>query len=115
MAVYTHFDGMPGLWRAVRAEGFERLGRRIAAARPGRDPVEHLASLGVAYVAHALREPDLYRVMFDAAFDLPSRTLPPRPSSRSSWPPAGRRRRAASTLEPRRTTSRSACGPAVTA
>ena len=71
MAVYTHFDGMPGLWRAVRAEGFERLGRRIAAVRPGRDPVEHLASLGVAYVEHALREPDLYRVMFDAAFDLP--------------------------------------------
>ena len=71
MAVYTHFDGMPGLWRAVRAEGFERLARRMAAVRPGRDPVQHLAALGVAYVDNALENPDLYRVMFDATFDLP--------------------------------------------
>ena len=39
MAVYTHFDGMPGLWRAVRQEGFTRLaravGRGTADPRPG--------------------------------------------------------------------------------
>lgn len=71
MAVYTYFGGMPGLWSAVRQEGFDRLGDRLANVRPGRDPVRHLAALGVAYVEHALGNPDLYRVMFDAGFDLP--------------------------------------------
>ena len=27
MAVYTHFGGMAGLWRAVRQEGFTRLAK----------------------------------------------------------------------------------------
>ncbi len=71
MAVYTYFGGMPGLWSAVRQEGFIRLGDRLATVRPARDPVRHLAALGVAYVEHALANPDLYRVMFDAASDLP--------------------------------------------
>jgi len=70
MAVYTYFGGMPGLWSAVRQEGFVRLGDRLATVRPTRDPIRHLAALGVAYVEHALANPDLYRVMFDAAFDL---------------------------------------------
>jgi hypothetical protein len=71
MAVYTYFDGMPGLWSAVRQEGFSRLGERLATVRPGRDPVRYLAALGAAYVKNALANPDLYRVMFDSAFDLP--------------------------------------------
>ncbi len=71
MAVYTYFGGMPGLWSSVRQEGFIRLGDRLATVRPTRDPVRHLAALGMAYVEHALANPDLYRVMFDAAFDLP--------------------------------------------
>ena len=71
MAVYTYFDGMPGLWGAVRQEGFRRLGERARSVAPGKDPVRRLAALGVAYVDNALSNPDLYRVMFDAAFDLP--------------------------------------------
>src|SRR5688500_18634296 len=71
MAVYTYFDGMAGLWGAVRQEAFHRLGRDLAAVGPDRDPVRHLARLGVAYVESALSQPDLYRVMFDASFDLP--------------------------------------------
>lgn len=71
MAVYTYFGGMSGLWSAVRQEGFIRLGDRLATVPPSRDPVRHLAALGVAYVEHALANPDLYRVMFDGAFDLP--------------------------------------------
>lgn len=34
-------------------------------------PVEHLAALGVAYIHNAVATPDLYRVMFDASWDLP--------------------------------------------
>jgi AcrR family transcriptional regulator len=71
MAVYTYFDGMTGLWAAVRQEGFTRLGDRLATVRPGRDPVRHVAALGVAYVEHALANPDLYRAMFDSVVDLP--------------------------------------------
>ncbi|MGY1705241.1 TetR/AcrR family transcriptional regulator [Geodermatophilus sp. SYSU D00697] len=70
MAVYTHFGGMPGLWRAVRQEGFTRLAARLATVPRTEDPVRDLAALGAAYVANALAGPALYRAMFDAAADL---------------------------------------------
>ncbi|ASR35703.1 TetR family transcriptional regulator [Prauserella marina] len=70
MAVYTYFDGMTGLWRAVRQEGFTRLAAALAAVEESADPVRDLAALGAAYVANAEANPDLYRVMFDAGFDL---------------------------------------------
>jgi AcrR family transcriptional regulator len=71
MAVYTHFDGMPGLWAAVRQEGFARLARRLAGVATTDDPVRDLAALGAAYAANAVEHPALYRAMFDAAADLP--------------------------------------------
>jgi AcrR family transcriptional regulator len=71
MAVYTYFDGMAGLWSAVRQEGFTRLAERLDDVPSSADPVRHLAALGVAYVEHALANPDLYRVMFDSAYELP--------------------------------------------
>jgi AcrR family transcriptional regulator len=71
MAVYTYFGGMPGLWGEVRQEGFTRLAAKLAEVPVRTDPVRHLADLGVAYAANALAHPDLYRVMFDAAHDLP--------------------------------------------
>jgi AcrR family transcriptional regulator len=70
MAVYTHFDGMPGLWRAVRQEGFGRLAERLAEVPLTKDPVCDLAALGAAYATNALANPDLYRAMFDAESDL---------------------------------------------
>ena len=70
MAVYTYFDGMGGLWRAVRQEGFERLRRELALLRTSRDPVRDLAILGVTYQRSALARPALYRVMFDSTFEL---------------------------------------------
>ncbi|MGY1741891.1 MULTISPECIES: TetR/AcrR family transcriptional regulator [unclassified Blastococcus] len=70
MAVYTHFGGMPGLWRAVRQEGFTRLAARLADVPRTDDPVHDVAALGVAYAANALEHPALYRAMFDAVADL---------------------------------------------
>jgi AcrR family transcriptional regulator len=70
MAVYTHFGGMPGLWGAVRQEGFVRLAARLERVPATDDPVRDLAALGAAYAANALEHPALYRVMFDAAADL---------------------------------------------
>ncbi|WP_199440081.1 TetR/AcrR family transcriptional regulator [Umezawaea beigongshangensis] len=70
MAVYTHFGGMDGMWKAVRQEGFTRLAARFAAVPTSEDPVLDLTALVSAYVGNALDHPDLYRVMFDANFDL---------------------------------------------
>lgn len=70
MAVYTHFGGMDGLWRAVRQEGFTRLARRLGGVEATDDSVRDLAALGAAYLGNALDHPALYRVMFDAAADL---------------------------------------------
>ena len=70
MAVYTHFGGMPGLWRAVRQEGFVRLNRHLAAVDTTDDPVRDLSALGAAYLGNALANPHLYRVMFDTSADL---------------------------------------------
>ncbi|MFE4636081.1 TetR/AcrR family transcriptional regulator [Streptomyces sp. NPDC056773] len=70
MAVYTYFGGMDGLWKALRQEGFTRLAAKLAAVKASADPVRDLAALGAAYQANAIENPDLYRVMFDAGFDL---------------------------------------------
>lgn len=70
MAVYTHFGGMPGLWRAVRQEGFTRLADRLATVERTPDAVRDLMALGAAYVTNALANPYLYRAMFDTEADL---------------------------------------------
>ena len=70
MAVYTHFGGVEGLWRALRQEGFTRLAGRFAAVPTSADAVLDLAALVAAYIGNAVDHPDLYRVMFDADFDL---------------------------------------------
>lgn len=70
MAVYTHFGGMDGMWSALRQEGFSRLAARMATVTTSTDPVRDLTGLAAAYVGNALAYPNLYRVMFDATFDL---------------------------------------------
>ncbi|MET0135240.1 MAG: TetR/AcrR family transcriptional regulator [Kibdelosporangium sp.] len=70
MAVYTHFGGMEGMWKALRQEGFTRLAARFATVTTSEDPVADLTALVAAYLGNALDHPDLYRVMFDANFDL---------------------------------------------
>jgi AcrR family transcriptional regulator len=70
MAVYTYFDGMEGLWKAVRQEGFTRLAAVLAEVATSTDPVRDLAALGSAYLSNADANPDLYRVMFDDTVEL---------------------------------------------
>lgn len=70
MAVYTYFGGMDGMWKALRQEGFTRLAARFATVTSSTDPVRDLTALVAAYLGNALDHPDLYRVMFDATFDL---------------------------------------------
>ncbi|MDA3645903.1 TetR/AcrR family transcriptional regulator [Saccharopolyspora indica] len=70
MAVYTYFGGMDGLWKSLRQEGFTRLAAKLSEVPTTSDPVRDLAALGAAYAANAVASPDLYRVMFDAGFEL---------------------------------------------
>ncbi|GAA3422176.1 TetR/AcrR family transcriptional regulator [Streptosporangium vulgare] len=70
MAVYTYFGNMDGVWKALRQEGFTRLAARFTTVTMSADPVRDLAAMVAAYLWNALEHPDLYRVMFDANFDL---------------------------------------------
>lgn len=70
MAVYTYFGNMDGMWKALRQEGFTRLAARFTTVTMSTDPVRDLAAMVAAYLWNALDHPDLYRVMFDANFDL---------------------------------------------
>ena len=64
MAVYTYFQGMPELLRAVRQEAFDRFAQHLDRVRSGDDPVREIVELGAAYVRNAIANPDLYRFMF---------------------------------------------------
>ncbi|MEC3976360.1 TetR/AcrR family transcriptional regulator [Amycolatopsis sp. H20-H5] len=70
MAVYTYFGDMNGVWKGLRQEGFTRLAARFATVVTSEDPVRDLTALIAAYLGNALEHTDLYRVMFDANFDL---------------------------------------------
>ncbi|MEU4536498.1 TetR/AcrR family transcriptional regulator [Streptosporangium sp. NPDC023825] len=70
MAVYTYFGNMDGMWKALRQEGFTRLAARFTTVTTSTDPVRDLTAMVAAYLRNALDHPDLYRVMFDANFEL---------------------------------------------
>ena len=70
MAVYTHFGGMPGLWRAVRQEGFTRLGARLALVERTDDPVRDAVACCAAYLDNGLADRPVYLAMFDARAEL---------------------------------------------
>lgn len=64
MAVYTHFEDMDDLRRAVRLEGFKRLARHLARVGRTTDPVADLAAQGWAYCFSAIENEHLFRAMF---------------------------------------------------
>lgn len=64
IAVYTYFDDMDDLRRAVAVEGFARLARQLSAVPHTDDPVADVAAMGGAYLAHGVTNPDLYRFTF---------------------------------------------------
>ncbi|MEU7528644.1 TetR-like C-terminal domain-containing protein [Saccharothrix sp. NPDC042600] len=68
-AAYRHFADKASLVAAVMAEGFEEL---AALAEPAGTPLERLHGIGHGYLAFALANPSLYRLMFGSA-DVPRR------------------------------------------
>jgi AcrR family transcriptional regulator len=67
MAPYRHFADKDALLAAIAAIGFERLAeaQRVADAAPS--PAAAMKAQGVAYVAFALDNPALFRLMFGSA------------------------------------------------
>ena len=64
MAVYTHFGSMDEVRRAVRQAGFARLRTNMDRVARTDDPVADVGVLGWGYCVTAIRNPNLYRVMF---------------------------------------------------
>jgi AcrR family transcriptional regulator len=67
-APYRHFPDREDLLAAVAAQGFRELDEAmLAAVRQQRSSVGRLKRAGLAYVEFALRRPEHFTVMFDAA------------------------------------------------
>jgi AcrR family transcriptional regulator len=64
MAVYSHFGAMPKLIEAVVREGFARFAEHTRAVPQTNDAVADLVAGGLAYGDFAVRNPQLYRVLF---------------------------------------------------
>ena len=64
MAVYTHFEGMPGLVSAIIIEAFTQFGAALGAVAPTEDQAADFLVMGAAYRQYALASPQRYRLMF---------------------------------------------------
>src|SRR5512147_1959624 len=62
-ALYAHVEDKEDLLRAVAESGFADLVARFDRV-DGDDPVDRLRGYGRAYVAQALADPEVFRVMF---------------------------------------------------
>ena len=62
-AIYLHFKDKGELMDALATEGFARLADALEAAHAA-EPTERLQRIGDAYVAFALANPAVYRLMF---------------------------------------------------
>jgi len=64
-AAYRHFADKDDLLNALAAEGFKRFAQSQRQAVAGHDaPEERLKASGLAYIAFAMAQPGLYRLMF---------------------------------------------------
>jgi AcrR family transcriptional regulator len=67
-APYRHFSDREDLLAAVAAQGFRELNKAMLdAVEHHRDSISRLKRAGLAYVEFALRRPEHFTVMFDAA------------------------------------------------
>jgi AcrR family transcriptional regulator len=66
MAVYTHFGSMTGVVEALAGETFARFAQALAEVPRTDDPVADFFSMGIAYRAFALANPQRYQLMFGA-------------------------------------------------
>jgi AcrR family transcriptional regulator len=92
-AAYRHFDDKAALLTAAAAAGFERLSRRMrlamnrAARRAGGGSVAiaRFKAVGRAYVAFALDQPELFRLMFSESGGACTGATPTAPEKPTPW------------------------------
>lgn len=63
-APYRHFDSREALLAAIAADGFETLGAEMERAAEGKQGLERLCALGMAYTGFARARPAVYLLMF---------------------------------------------------
>jgi AcrR family transcriptional regulator len=73
MAVYTHFGGMSDLFEAIVREGFLRFAAHVDAVPETEDPMADFFAKGIAYRDWALKNSQLYRLMFGLTRTTPAR------------------------------------------
>jgi AcrR family transcriptional regulator len=73
MAVYTHFGGMSELFEAIVREGFLRFAAHVDAVPETDDPMADFFAKGIAYRDWALKNSQLYRLMFGLTRTTPAR------------------------------------------
>jgi AcrR family transcriptional regulator len=73
MAVYTHFGGMSELFEAIVREGFLRFAAHVDAVPETDDPMADFFAKGIAYRDWALKNSQLYRLMFGLTRTMPAR------------------------------------------
>ncbi|HEX7321764.1 MAG TPA: TetR/AcrR family transcriptional regulator [Mycobacterium sp.] len=76
MGVYSHFGGMAKLIEAMMREGFSRFAVHVRRVPQTDDPMADLISGGLAYSEFALRNPQLYRLLFRVT-EIPGTPAPP--------------------------------------
>ena len=64
MAVYTHFGGMTGVIDAIASEVFARFAQALTEVPQTDDPVADFLSMGIAYHAFAMTNPQRYQLIF---------------------------------------------------
>ncbi|OIJ67956.1 TetR/AcrR family transcriptional regulator [Streptomyces mangrovisoli] len=73
--LYSHFKGKDAIMAAVAVQGCADLAVELRTAREGASgPRAHLAAVGRAYTAFALRRPAVYDAIFTLPVDLPFAT-----------------------------------------
>lgn len=91
-AVYRHFPDKDALMRALASAGLDRMGQQqadAARAAAGGGPVAAFCASGGAYVRFAMREPELFRLIWKVA---PQRDLLAAPINQTHPSMAGLRR-----------------------
>jgi AcrR family transcriptional regulator len=71
MAVYTHFGGMSELFEALVREGFLRLAAHVQEVAETENPMADFFAKGLAYRDWALKNSQLYRLMFGLTWSPP--------------------------------------------
>jgi len=85
-APYRHFADREALLAALAEQGFSELLVRLQVAADGLAAAQRLAALGRCYVAYALEQRGLFRLMFASALERGRYQTPPLPACRpGAW------------------------------